>query len=115
MVLPQDPSTRKFGTGQDGEGVLRDHGLQHRHVLAGGRAGLLHEVHRSLRHGVGVQVRKPGGQREEACGERDYKGLHAFPSDITRDGPPITRDDTPFLLILQGMALQLQGITLHPF
>ena len=25
------------------------------------------------------------------CEERDYKGLHAFPSNITRDGPPITR------------------------
>ena len=30
-----------------------------------------------------------------ACGDpkiRDYKGLHAFPSNITRDDPPITRD-----------------------
>ena len=27
----------------------------------------------------------------------------------------ITRDYTPFLLILQGMALQLQEITLRPF
>ena len=27
----------------------------------------------------------------------------------------ITRDYTPFLLILQGMTLQLQGITLLPF
>ena len=27
----------------------------------------------------------------------------------------ITRDYTPFLLILQGMTLQLQGITLPPF
>ena len=27
----------------------------------------------------------------------------------------ITRDYTPFLLILQGMALQLQGIALPPF
>ena len=27
----------------------------------------------------------------------------------------ITRDYTPFLLILQGMSLQLQGIALPPF
>ena len=27
----------------------------------------------------------------------------------------ITRDDTPFLLILQGMTLQLQGMNLPPF
>ena len=27
----------------------------------------------------------------------------------------ITRDYTPFLLILQGMTLQLQGISLTPF
>ena len=32
----------------------------------------------------------------------------------THYGTP-TRDYTPFLLILQGMNLQLQGITLHPF
>ena len=32
----------------------------------------------------------------------DYKGLHAFPSNITRDDPPITRDYPPFLLALQG-------------
>ena len=47
--------------------------------------------------------------------ERDYKGLHAFPSNITRDGSAITGDDPPSLLILQGMALQLQGMTLPPF
>ena len=65
--------------------------------------------------------------------------VHAFPSNVTRDGPPITRVCppsllillvqgsivtceerdyqglyTPFLLILQGMALQLQGIA-FPF
>ena len=39
------------------------------------------------------------------CGERDYKGLHAFPSNITRDDPPITRDFPPSLLILQGSSL----------
>ena len=49
------------------------------------------------------------------CEERDYKGLHAFPSNITRDDPPITRDYTPSLLILQGATLQLQGIALPPF
>ena len=43
---------------------------------------------------------------------RDYT---PFPSNITRDDPPITRDCTPFLLILQGMTLQLQGIVLPPF
>ena len=32
----------------------------------------------------------------------DYKGLHAFPSNITRDDPPITRDYPPSLLALQG-------------
>ena len=30
-------------------------------------------------------------------------------------GRDITRDCTPFLLTLQGMALQLQGIALPPF
>ena len=30
-----------------------------------------------------------------SCEERDYKGLHALPSNITRDGPPITRDYPP--------------------
>ena len=50
-----------------------------------------------------------------ACDERDYKGLHAFPSNITRDEPPITRDYTPSLLILQGVTLQLQGIILLSF
>ena len=44
-----------------------------------------------------------------ACEERDYKGLHAFPSNITRDDPPITRDYTPFLQMLQGMTLQLRA------
>ena len=39
------------------------------------------------------------------CEERDYKGLHAFPSNITRDGPPITRDCPPSLLTLQGRTL----------
>ena len=45
------------------------------------------------------------------CEERGDKGLHAFPSNVTRDDPPITRDYTPFLLMLQGMTLRLQGIT----
>ena len=40
-----------------------------------------------------------------ACEERDYKGLHAFPSNITRDDPPITRDYPPPLLRLQGRSL----------
>ena len=42
-----------------------------------------------------------------ACEERNYKGLHAFPSNITRDDPPITRDYPPSLLIilLQGRSL----------
>ena len=47
--------------------------------------------------------------------QRDYKGLHAFPSTITRDDPPITRDYPPSLLTLQGMTLQSQGIALPPF
>ena len=50
-------------------------------------------------------------QEAPALDARDYKGLHAFPSTITRDDPPITSDYTPFLLLLQGMTLQLQGIT----
>ena len=29
------------------------------------------------------------------CAERGYKGLHAFPSHIPRDDPPITRDSPP--------------------
>ena len=40
-----------------------------------------------------------------ACEERDCKGLHAFPSNITRDDPPITRDCPPSLLTLQGGSL----------
>ena len=47
-----------------------------------------------------------------ACEERDYKGLHAFPSKITRDDHPITKDPS---LILWGESWQrregLQGIT----
>ena len=58
-----------------------------------------------------VQFCSPGAP----CEERDYKGLHAFPFNITRDEPPITRDFPPSLLILQGMTLQLQGIPLPPF
>ena len=67
-------------------------------------------------HGA-VHARKPPHVvfAAVACDERDYKGLHAFPSNITRDGPPITRDYTPSLLKLQGMTLQLQGTTLPPF
>ena len=42
------------------------------------------------------------------CEERDYKGLHAFPSNITRDDPPITRDCPPSLLMLQGRSLAAQ-------
>ena len=45
----------------------------------------------------------------EACEERDYKGLHAFPSNVTRDGPPITRDCPPSLLTLQGQPLTHRG------
>ena len=40
----------------------------------------------------------PGGiedGRTRACEERDHKELHAFPSNITRDDPPITRDSPP--------------------
>ena len=39
------------------------------------------------------------------CEERDYKGSHAFPSNITRDYPPITRDCPPSLLTSQGRSL----------
>ena len=39
--------------------------------------------------------------------ERDYKGLHALPSNITRDGPPTTRDYPPSLLTLQGRSLTM--------
>ena len=35
------------------------------------------------------------GREQRACEERGYKGLHAFPSNITRDAPPITRDYPP--------------------
>ena len=45
------------------------------------------------------------GVLADACRQRDYKGLHAFPSNITRDGPPITRDFPPSLLMLQGRSL----------
>ena len=38
-----------------------------------------------------------------------YKGLH-FPSNITREGPPITRDCPPSLIILEGRSLTSQ----HP-
>ena len=40
-----------------------------------------------------------------SCEERDDKGLHAFPSNITRDEPPITRDYAPSLLTLQRRSL----------
>ena len=53
----------------------------------------------------GRQARVPARTRAPAARgreERDYKGLHAFPSNITRDDPPITRDCPPPLLILQG-------------
>ena len=43
------------------------------------------------------------------------EGLHAFPSNITRDYPPITRDYPPSLLTLQGMTLRLKGTALPPF
>ena len=43
--------------------------------------------------------------------ERDYKGLHAFPSTITRDGPPITRDCPPSLLISQGRSLTARSVS----
>ena len=55
-----------------------------------------------------------------SCEERDYKGLHAFPSNITRHDPPIKRDCPPSLLILQGrpltlrMALQPEALALPP-
>ena len=45
-----------------------------------------------------------------ACEERDYKGFHTFPSNITRHDPPITRDFPPSLLILQGRSLTVQGV-----
>ena len=71
-------------------------------LFAAEACGALHGVHGgaagNLAHG-GV-----GG----ACGEGDCKGLHALPSNITRDDPAgkgITRDYTPFLLILQGITL----------
>ena len=38
---------------------------------------------------------------------RDYKGLHAFPSSITRDGPPMTRDYHPPLILLQGITSRM--------
>ena len=37
--------------------------------------------------------------------EEITRDLHAFPSNITRDEPPITRDYPPSLLILQGRSL----------
>ena len=47
-------------------------------------------------------------QREsKRLGERDHKGLRAFPSNITRDAPPITRDFFPYLLTLQGRPLMV--------
>ena len=44
-------------------------------------------------------------QESDPCEERDYKGLHAFPFNITRDYPTITRDYPPSLLTLQGRSL----------
>ena len=41
----------------------------------------------------------------DACEERDYKGLHVFPSNTTRNDPPITRDCPPSLLTLEGRSL----------
>ena len=48
-----------------------------------------------LRYGTAKQCRACG----ICCEDRDYKGLHVFPSNITRDDPPITRDYPPSLLI----------------
>ena len=57
--------------------------------------------------GLGVAYRREAGfdgvvvRREvldsadaelRTCEERDYKGLHSFPSNVTRDDPPTTRD-----------------------
>ena len=52
---------------------------------------------------IGAAVRL-GGLRG-TCEERNYKGLHASPSNITRDYPPIKRDCPRSLLILQGRSL----------
>ena len=45
----------------------------------------------------GVALKMPSVANEATerfctCEERDYKGLHSFSSNITRDDPPITRD-----------------------
>ena len=48
----------------------------------------------------------------EAHGLRGAGGVFGHRAPAKRG---ITRDYTPFLLILQGMALQLQGISLPPF
>ena len=69
----------------------------------------------SAGHGSEAASAQPGAADVESpsarmarlapCEERDYTGLHApFPSNITRDDPPITRDCPPSLLTLQGSA-----------
>ena len=72
-------------------GAVED-GVQALAADVGGALGHVHVLERL------VQVAQQLLQRDDvaAC-VRDYKGLHAFPSNITRDDPPITRDYPPSL------------------
>ena len=57
-----------------------------------------------LRPGVS-RLQPSSSSCASACEEKDYKGFHAFPSNTTKDGPPITRDCPPSLLTSQGRSL----------
>ena len=65
------------------------------------------------RPGLGALVHERRGRRAVAqeVAEAVHDGVEC--EDLQTRG--ITRDYTPFLLILQGMALRLQGFALPPF
>ena len=80
----------------------------------GGAPGLVHGraavapvvlAHR-LHQRDGVHLRREGLQ--------GMTHVHAFPSNITRDDPPITRDYPPSLLTLQGRSLTFAPMSKPP-
>ena len=75
-------------------------------IYKGGRSIYKGGAEHFTREGGGITwCAMYSGTTAMSCEERDYKGLHAFPSSITRDDPPIKRDDPASLLTLQGRSL----------
>ena len=56
-------------------------------------------------HGRRLQQAAVAQKAPPSWKEGNYKGLRVFPSNITRDEPPITRDYPPSLLTLYGRPL----------